>query len=235
MIRVLIVEDDPMVAEFNKRYLEQVGGFQLVSIAASVNKALRVLEEEVVDLMLMDIFMPGKTGLELLRHIRETGRKTDVIFITAASDMERIQTALRYGAVDYLIKPFEFERFNEALSAYREKFAFMKNQHTLSQTELDRQILQKEAKAITEELPKGLTRGTLQVIAEAVQSMGRSPFSTEDISERAGISRVSVRKYLKFLSDIHFLGVKVHYGTIGRPVYQYQYDEENESVIKQFL
>lgn len=235
MIRVLIVEDDPMVAEFNKRYLEQVGGFQLVSIAASVNEALRVVEEEAIDLMLMDIFMPGQTGLELLRHIRETGRKTDVIFITAASDMERIQTALRYGAVDYLIKPFEFERFNEALSAYREKFAFMKNQHILSQEELDRQILQKEARAITEELPKGLTRGTLQVIVEAVQSMGGSPFSTEDISEHAGISRVSVRKYLKFLSDIHVLGVKVHYGTIGRPVYQYQYYEGNESVIKQFL
>ncbi|WP_028402705.1 response regulator [Ectobacillus panaciterrae] len=235
MIRVLIVEDDPMVAEFNKRYLEQVGGFQLVSVVTSVDAALHILEKKTIDLILLDIFMPGKTGLELLMHIRETGKKADVIFITAASDMERIQTALRYGAVDYLMKPFEFDRFNEALSAYREKFMFMKNQQVLSQKELDRQILHKEPRAIAEELPKGVTKGTLQVIWETAQSMGESPFSTEDIAGRVGISRVSVRKYLKFLSDIDALHVKVHYGTIGRPIYQYKYNKAKENIIKNFL
>ncbi|MFB9760383.1 response regulator [Ectobacillus funiculus] len=235
MIHVLIVDDDPMVAEFNKRYLEQVGGFQLVSVVSSAGAALHILEKQTVDLILLDIFMPGKTGLELLLYIRETGKKADVIFITAASDMERIQMALRYGAVDYLIKPFEFERFNEALSAYREKFMFMKNQQVLSQKELDRQLLYKEPRAIVEELPKGLTKSTLQVIWETVQSMRESPFSTEDIAGRVGISRVSVRKYLKFLGDIDALYVQVHYGTIGRPNYQYKYNKAKETIIKSFL
>lgn len=235
MIRVLIVEDDPMVAEFNKRYLEQVEGFQLVSVVSSVNEALNLLEKQTIDLILLDIFIPGMNGLDLLLLIRETGMKVDVIFITAASDMNRIQTALRYGAVDYLIKPFEFDRFNEALSAYREKFMFMKNQHVLSQKELDRQILHKNPRVMAEELPKGLTQGTLQIIWETAQSMGGSPFSTEEIAGRVGISRVSVRKYLKFLSDMDALYVQVHYGTIGRPIYQYKYNEAKENIIKKFL
>jgi CitB family two-component system response regulator MalR len=235
MINVLIVEDDPMVAEFNKRYLEQVGGFQLVSVVSSTNAALQILEKQTVDLLLLDIFMPGKTGIELLLHIREKEKKVDIIFITAASDRDRIQTALRYGAVDYLIKPFEYDRFNEALSAYREKFLFMKSQEVLSQKELDRQILYKESKVIAEELPKGLTKSTLQVIWDTVQSEGQSPFSTEDIAARVGISRVSVRKYLKFLSDIGALFVQVHYGTIGRPIYQYTYNKGKETSIKNFL
>ncbi|GAA3313454.1 hypothetical protein GCM10020331_003630 [Ectobacillus funiculus] len=93
-------------------------------------------------------------------YIRETGKKADVIFLLRLLRIwKRIQMALRYGAVDYLIKPFEFERFNEALSAYREKFMFMKkNQQVLSQKELDRQLLYKEPRAIVEELPKGLTK-----------------------------------------------------------------------------
>lgn len=73
MIRVLIVEDDPMVAEFNKRYLEQVEGFQLVSVVSSVNEALNLLEKQTIDLILLDIFIPGMNGLDLLLLIRKQG------------------------------------------------------------------------------------------------------------------------------------------------------------------
>lgn len=114
MIRVLIVEDDPMVAEFNKHYLEQIGGFALRGIAASVDEGLKLLEKKEIDLILLDIFMPGLSGLELLSQIRKMGKGVDVIVVSAAADSYSIKKALQYGAVDYLIKPFEFERFREA-------------------------------------------------------------------------------------------------------------------------
>ncbi|PNB76736.1 two-component system response regulator DcuR, partial [Pseudomonas sp. FW305-BF6] len=66
MIKVMIVEDDPMVAEFNKRYLNQVDGYELAAVCSSVDQALNVLEVQRIGLVLLDIFMPGKNGLDLL-------------------------------------------------------------------------------------------------------------------------------------------------------------------------
>ncbi|MEH7548651.1 two-component system response regulator DcuR [Bacillus sp. AFS076308] len=235
MIRVMIVEDDPMVAEFNKSYLAKVNGFQLTAMARSVEDAIRIIENQDFDLILLDIFMPGKQGLELLIFLREKEKETDVIIISAASDMDRIQKALRYGAVDYLIKPFEFERFQLALTAYLEKREFIKNQPVTSQDELDYQLLRREEKTILEELPKGLTKDTLKQIWDAIQEMKDGPFSTEDVVKIVGISRVSVRKYLNFLKGIGILEVKVIYGTVGRPVYQHHFNKYKEHLIKNFL
>lgn len=235
MIRVMIVEDDPMVAEFNKRYLEQVGGFELAAVCSSVDQGIDALVKHRIDLLLLDIFMPGKHGLDLLSYIRENEKEIDVIVISAASDIERVQKALRLGAVDYLIKPFEFDRFNEALSSYREKAAFIQNQHVLNQAELDQQILRKEEKHLPEELPKGLTKDTLKMIWKVIMDIKKAPFSTEDVVSRVEISRVSVRKYLKFLKDIGVLDVKVIYGTIGRPVYQHEFNDAKSNVIKHYL
>jgi CitB family two-component system response regulator MalR len=235
MIRVMIVEDDPMVAEFNKRYLEEVRGFLLKAMATSVDEAIRIIEEQEIDLILLDIFMPGKHGLELLTYLRKKEKATDVIVISAASDMDRIQKALRYGAFDYLIKPFEFERLQVALTAFQEKTNIIRNQQVISQKELDHQILHREEKSNIEELPKGLTKDTLKQIWEAIREMKEVPFSTDDVVKVIGISRVSVRKYLKFLIDIGVLHVKVIYGTIGRPVYQHEFNKFKEHIIKNFL
>jgi len=235
MIRVMIVEDDPMVAEFNKRYLEQVQGFTLSAMAGSVDEAIKNIEKLEIDLILLDIFMPGKLGLELLTYLRENDKETDVIIISAASDMERIKRALRYGVVDYLIKPFEFERFNRALAAYKDQTKFIQAQHVINQDVLDHKILHREEKHLIEELPKGLTKDTLRQIWEAIQVLKNAPFSTEDIVKAVGISRVSVRKYLNFLKEIEILDVKVIYGTVGRPVYQHEYNRLKEHHIKNFL
>ncbi|MFL6517578.1 MAG: response regulator [Bacillus sp. (in: firmicutes)] len=235
MIRVMIVEDDPMVAEFNKRYLEQVQGFRLAAMAASVDEAIKNIEKLEIDLILLDIFMPGKLGLELLTYLRENNKETDVIIISAASDMERIKRALRYGVVDYLIKPFEFERFSRALVAYKDQTKFIQAQHVINQDVLDHKILHREEKHLIEELPKGLTKDTLKQIWEAIQELKNAPFSTDDIVKAVGISRVSVRKYLNFLKEIEILDVKVIYGTVGRPVYQHEYNRMKEHLIKNFL
>jgi len=233
VINVLIVEDDPMVAEFNKRYLEQVDGFLLVDIANSVKEALDVIEEKNVDLLLLDVFMPGENGLSLLRKVREEKQDIDAILITAASDVEKIQEALRNGAVDYLIKPFEFDRFEQALRTYRDQYVYLKRQRTINQEDLDQILLVKEEdndQGILKPLPKGLSRKTLVTVLEAVKKQGKAPFSTDVIAEVTEISRVSVRKYLKFLNDIGVIDETLTYG-IGRPLYSYIYNADKQYLL----
>ncbi|AHF06168.1 response regulator [Desulfitobacterium metallireducens] len=236
MINVLIIEDDPMVAEFNKRYLEQVEGFALQGIAASADEAIEILKREDIDLILLDIYMPRLSGLELLSKIRKKGKGVDVIVVSAASDSYSIKKALQYGAVDYLIKPFEFERFSEALTTYRKRAMLMQDdQEKLSQVDLDKQIFHKDAPGKPGELPKGLTRDTLKLVWEHIQRTDNEAFSTEEIAQRVGISRVSMRKYLSFLGQIGILKTEVLYGSVGRPVYKHRYISSKRKAIHIYL
>jgi two-component system, CitB family, response regulator MalR len=237
MIRVLIVEDDPMVAEFNKRYLKEMKGFSLSGIVHTVKEAKEFLERNQVNLILLDVYMPGTNGLELLHFIRKQSMAVDVILITAAADTEKIQTALRLGAVDYLIKPFEFERFNQALLQYKEKYAFFKKNQVFKQEDLDDRFFHSELRRTGEqidELPKGLTSSTLQIILNVIKAKESSLFSTDDIAESTYISRVSVRKYLKYLTQLGVLEESLTYG-IGRPVYFYTLKQDRLSQVSMYL
>lgn len=80
--------------------------------------------QQEIDLVLLDVYMQQDSGLDLLPTIRESGRAIDVIMITSAADAATVQTAMHYGVVDYLIKPFQFPRFEEALTTWREKRKF---------------------------------------------------------------------------------------------------------------
>jgi two-component system, CitB family, response regulator MalR len=237
MINVLIIDDDPMVAEFNKRYLKKIDGFILVGIAHSGNEATKIINNQKVDLVLLDIYMPGENGLTLLSKIRKEKKELDVILITAASDVDKIQTALRYGAVDYLIKPFEFERFHQALKSYQEKFLYLNQQTKMNQKDLDELLLVKQDEFAAAEplkpLPKGLSRKTLNIVFDAIKEKGNTPFTTDEMAEITDISRVSIRKYLKFLNEIHVIDETLTYG-IGRPLYSYMFNESNQFLLEQY-
>ncbi|QSF46465.1 response regulator [Paenibacillus tianjinensis] len=236
-IKVLIVEDDPMVAKFNRHYLEQVEGFEFAGWASTGEVAVEMLAAQVIDLVLLDIYMPRTSGLQLLSTLREKGSTVDIIVISAASDKASIRKALQLGAVDYLIKPFEFARFQAALSAYREDYTLMKQQEPLSQQQLDKLLRHPPG---TEEdktaaLPKGLSEGTLDSIWNTIQQLERPIFSTEDIAENAPISRISVRKYLAFLKDAGVLDMEISYGAVGRPVYMYTVTPVGHDIITKYI
>ncbi|KKB72861.1 MULTISPECIES: response regulator [Bacillus] len=235
MIDVLIVEDDPMVGELNKRYLSQIDGFHLKGIAASFQEAVSFLREHHVDLILLDIYMPGRNGVELLTEIRRQNQAVDVIVISAASEMDVVQKTLRFGAVDYLIKPFEFERFQSALTDYKRKQQIYASNRNISQKELDFELFQKKRAPEKVHLPKGLTKSTLKLIWSSIKSFDSLTFTTEDLAKHTEISQVSIRKYLKFLEEIEVLNVEMAYGTIGRPVFQYKLNTSQINVINQYL
>lgn len=229
MIRVLIVEDDPMVAELNRRYLEKIADFSLAAIVRNGDEALAFLQDNRVDLVLLDVFMPGMNGFEFLAEIRRREYKIDVILVTAARDKQSIQAALRQGAVDYLIKPFEFERFQAALMAYRQRINFIENHIDFSQTALDEQVFRQAVGVEKNELPKGLDRHTLKRVWECIVA-STGEFTAESMAGFVGISQVSMRKYLKYLEMEGLLSVKINYGAVGRPISKYQCTTERTTI-----
>ena len=228
MIRTLIVEDDPMVAQLNQHYLERVCGFEFVANAGTVNEAILQLAKYDIDLILLDSYMPEKNGFELLKYLRQHELNIDVIYITAARDMESIKRAIQYGVVDYLIKPFTFQRFNEALNAHRKRMNLMKESHFFDQNKLDTILLDKESKLETKEIPKGLTKKTLRRIWDTVLVIEEELFTAEEVSKLVGLSRVSIGKYLHFLEDEGILQVKIEYGQVGRPMTKYLCVDKNK-------
>ncbi|MBA4602496.1 response regulator [Thermoactinomyces mirandus] len=235
MIRVLIVDDDPMVAEINHRYLMSMSGFSCTGIARNRAEAMALLEKEKIDLVLLDIHMPGENGFSFLKEIRQQERQVDAIVISAANDIENIKKALRLGVVDYLIKPFEFKRLKFSLNQYKKEKELLGRHRVLSQDELDRFLFQQKEIKARAELPKGLAVKTLQSVVDGILALGNMEFTAEELAREIGLTRVSVSKYLKFLSEIGFVSVQLSYGTVGRPLSRYSLNQKNKDRVAPFL
>lgn len=211
-----------MVANLNSRLIQTMEGFEVASIVGDAKEALAFLDKNPVDLILLDIYMPGMDGLQMLERIREAHLSVDVLVVSAARDSHSIQTALRNGAVDYLIKPFDFDRLRQALTAYANRSQLIRSHEKLTQQDLDGRILSKDhSDNETGALPKGLDRHTLAMISTCLQEISE-PFTTEELSRQVGLSRVSVRKYLDYFCDIGKLEKEASYGAVGRPVFRYR-------------
>lgn len=219
MIRVFLVEDDPMVQAVNANFVSKVEGFEVVGTAASGEEALVKLEELKPDLILLDIFMPKQDGKETIREIRNRNKQVDVIIISAANDADTIREMLRNGAIDYIIKPFQFERIQQALKRYEKLRNNLNQRKTISQQEVDSWIYE-NSKPINNILPKGLQQQTLHQVKLYLEKL-IEPQSAEEIAEAIGIARVTARRYLEFLAEVGEIERIVQYGTIGRPSHKY--------------
>lgn len=135
--RVLVVEDDPMVAEVNRAYVEGAGPFAVVGTARTAAEGVEMAVALAPDLVLLDIYLPDMNGLAALREIRRRELPCDVLAVTAARDVQTVQEVLRNGAVDYIIKPFKFERLRATLLAYAQMRTRLRQTADLSQAELD--------------------------------------------------------------------------------------------------
>jgi two-component system response regulator DctR len=222
MHRVLLIEDDPMVQEVNRQFIEQVKGFHVIGIARNGMEGIQLIRELHPDLVIIDIYMPHKDGLETLKEIRSEGYEVDVIAITAASDIGTVRRVLQNGAFDYIMKPFKFERLKQALENYHAFRQTLAEKETLTQKELDALLQTAEQQTFTShyEMPKGLNEVTLQKIVHYLQKQ-TNPVSAEEVAEGVGIARVTARRYLEYLEKRGQVILDVQYGGIGRPVNRY--------------
>ncbi|MER2192714.1 MAG: response regulator [Solibacillus sp.] len=216
-ISVFIVEDDPMVLDVNKSFLSKLFGFTLVGEASSGEQALKEITELQPNLILLDMFLPDLTGMELFTKLREARIPSDVIMITAARDIATVQEAIRFGAVDYLIKPFRAERFQKALQNYRLQTKSLSTIKVLKQEDLDQWFGHTGDNL---DLPKGLNDITMQQIKEELQTINGA-ITSEQLAQIVGMARVTVRKYLDYLAGRGKVQIDLKYGTVGRPTKYY--------------
>lgn len=224
-IRVVVIEDDPMVQEINKNFIERVPSFRVVGMAANGEEGVSLVAKLKPDLVVMDVFMPVLDGVQTLTQLRAASEAVDVIVITAARDKPTIQSMLRYGALDYIIKPFQFERIRQSLEDYRTLRNRLKQAEMASQQEVDLLFgkaanAAKKWESIKAELPKGLHAVTLDQIVRQLAAQ-TEPLSAEDVAERVGIARVTARRYLDYLVKTGRVQLDVSYGGIGRPTNRY--------------
>jgi two-component system, CitB family, response regulator DctR len=224
-INVLLIEDDPMVQEVNRMFIERVPGFTVCAIAGNGQEGADKVSSFQPDLVLLDNFMPRQTGIETLQAFRQQGTDVDVIVISAAQDKETIRDMMRLGVVDYIIKPFKFERLKQALEKYRAFKQQISGEGMIGQREIDQ--LQggpssHRADKHHVDLPKGLNAQTLQQIVQYLSGQP-NPLSAEETAEGIGIARVTARRYLDYLLKSDQVHIMIEYGGIGRPVNRYQW------------
>jgi len=215
MIRIIVVEDDPMVAQLNAAYLKRMEGFEVRGIFSNGRDALEFLEQEPVELAGMDVYMPVFGGVELLRRMRGSGIQTAVIMITAATEMKVVDEALRLGIEDYIIKPFSYDRLRDSVLRFRDKTSLVQRSVHVDQSTVDR-LLGNQPRT-GRELPKGLNAKTLESIRAVLDREKDTDHTCESLSAAIGLSKVTVRHYLNYLIETGVLTSAIDYETGGRP------------------
>jgi response regulator of citrate/malate metabolism len=220
VIRVLVVDDDFMVAKVHSGYVSRTAGFEVVGVAHSGADALRAVEELAPDLVLLDIYLPDLDGVSVLRSLRTgQGAGPDVIVISAANDVETVRAAMRGGVLHYLIKPFSYAALHDQLRHFAALHKKLGALSEAGQSDVDQVF---GARPGATSLPKGLAGETARVVEAALRA------STEDVSAaecaaRTNLSRVSARRYLEHFVASGQAGVRLRYGT-GRPERRYYWD-----------
>ena len=222
MIRTLVVDDDFMSASIHGTYVSRIAGFEAVGEAHSGAEALALVRRLEPDLVLLDIYLPDMSGLDVLRQLRQDeGAAVDVIAVTAAKDVKTLRAAMQGGVVHYIVKPFLFETFRERLERYAALKQRLERLREASQGDVDDlfSLLRVEGR---ERLPKGISAPTLALVVTAARD-AKTGVSAVEVAERAGISRGTARRYLDYLESLGSVQLTLRYGATGRPEHLYRW------------
>ncbi len=230
MIKVVIVEDDPNIAELHHHFVEQVDQYQVVGIAASIEIAKQLVEKIQPDLVIVDNYLPDGQGVDLVYRWLNSEPRPECILVTAANDADTVQKAHRFGAFDYLVKPVDYSRLTESLQRFAKVKSHMSSQDNFRQSQLD------------DLFHSGKQN---QVISSQVDLSGLDPFmyrqvielfthvhiehTASSVSEHLPISKSTARRYLDKAVEQGELVAFLEHGKVGRPtrVYRNRHLSEN--------
>lgn len=213
-----------MVAMINEQYISRNRNFCVAGKCRSGRAALEFLDQNEVDLLVLDVYMPQMDGFETLRRIRERKIPADVIMVTAANDREALEQALHLGVLDYLVKPFTFERFTIALEKYIAQSDALRDMGTLSQKNIDF-IIENTRRKGEEMHPKGIQERTLALILAHLRACTGEWRTGDAIAEAIGLTSVTVRRYCNHLARAGMVESDMDYGTGGRPCVRYRVEK----------
>ena len=221
-MRVLIIEDDPMVAMIHKEYFKKKELTDDLSHITSIEAAREYLENNDVDLIVLDNYLIDGQGIEYLPELKGY----PIIMITAANNVQTVEAALSNGVVDYLVKPFTYERFSQAIDKVQD-YVNLLSKEKINQDLIDDYLNSGRVDEEEDSLPKGLSRITLKKVIEAIQQQNTG-FTTQQIADILDISRITIRKYLNHLVNINVLSEDAEYYTSGRPVSVFTVESESK-------
>lgn len=219
-MRVLIIEDDPMVAMIHKEYFKKKELTNNLNHVTSLEAAKDYLKKNNVDLIVLDNYLTDGQGVEFLPELKGY----PIIMITAANDVQTVEAALSNGVVDYLVKPFTYERFSQAIDKVQD-YVNLLSKEKINQDLIDDYL--NSGRVEEDSLPKGLSRITLKKVIEAIQQQNTG-FTTQQIADILDISRITIRKYLNHLVNINVLSEDAEYYTSGRPVSVFTVESESK-------
>jgi response regulator of citrate/malate metabolism len=220
IVRTLIVDDDARVADIHRGYTERVEGFVVTGVANRGTEALRRVLEDQPDLVLLDIYLPDLSGLEVCRRLRAANNLVDVIAVTAARDVDTVRGAVGLGVAQYLVKPFTFATFRDKLERYAAYRALTQRTGEAEQQEIDAMLSELRTPGAAP-LPKGLSKETLELVVRTLKDAGTQ--SAVEVADRAGLSRVTARRYLEHLVSSDQAELELKYGGGGRPEHRYRW------------
>ena len=217
MLEVLIVEDEPILAELNAEFIQRDTKVEVIGIAATLEEAKVMVEKLKPTLILLDNYLPDGKGIELFEYIINNNLDCYVIFITAASDMDTCSKAIRFGAFDYLIKPVSYQRLKHSLERF-ELFLYRQSlQKHVNQRRIDELFnLQTKDFVDINRHSKGIEEITLQKVKDLFMQTNQ-PQTVDQIVEKANISKTTARRYLEYCVQTKLLTVELNHGKIGRP------------------
>lgn len=216
--RVLIVEDDAVVARLQRRLVDAMPEFRTVGTAPNGEIGLREIASLLPDLAIVDLGMPGGDGLSLVQRIRQESLPVEVIVVTASRDASTIRKVMHQGVIDYLVKPFAPERLWESLNAFALRAQAL-SEPVLAQEEVD--LVQSTGARRIHRLPRGLRRTTLNAVRSALE-LSDQALTAEEVGDEVGIARVTARRYLDYLDAIGTARVERERNGPGRPRNRYR-------------
>lgn len=220
---VIVIEDDPMVAQIDRMYAEKSPELEVLGVFSNGVDALKFLENATVDLIILDYYTPHMTGKEFLTQLRrEKGFESEVIMVTAETQFEEVRKMYSLGIIDYLVKPFDYSRFQKAIN----RFLLIKAdtvKKNVNQEEIDRFFGASQSKTEDKPLVKGIQKKTLDVFMEYLNQNTNVPLTCEKITADVNLSIVTVRHYLTYLVDEGIVTSEINYSTGGRPSVIYKY------------
>lgn len=215
-LTLLIVEDETPLAEMHAEYIRHVPGFSQIWLAGNLAQARMMIERFRPGLILLDNYLPDGKGITLLHELMQAHYPGDVVFTTAASDMETVSEAVRSGAFDYLIKPIAYERLGQTLTRYQQRRRMVEANESASQKQIDEMFNAYALGEPKDDLPTGIDPLTLNAIRKLFTDPG-AHHTAETVAQALTISRTTARRYLEYCASRHLIIAEIIHGKVGRP------------------
>ncbi|WP_130178481.1 response regulator [Cryobacterium sp. SO1] len=209
-ITVLVVDDDFRVGGLHRDIVAGCPGYTALAPVRGVRAARAAVRDLRPDLVLCDVYLPDGDGIAFVAEI-----DVDAFMISAAADGATVRRALRAGALDYLVKPFEPARLSDRLEAYR-RFGTL----AAEDRQLDQDTIDKAQRVLhgRDGVVSGSRSTTEKLLIDLLQD---GETSASLIADRAGLSRATAQRHLAALATRGDVDVTLRYGSTGRPEHRY--------------